>query len=72
VELRSHLICWAQPYHWFCWDWLGPLLIAMGLAGPTRINIPWDWLALAALLVPLGLGGPATIDCNWIGFSWNN
>jgi hypothetical protein len=72
VELRSHLICWAQPYYWFCWDWLGPLLIAMGLASPSCIigafgtgwaSYYWlqlDWLLLEQL-ISNDIGGPSCI-----------
>jgi hypothetical protein len=72
-ELISNGIGWAQLNYWFPLDWMGlQLLIAMGLGGPTSINIQWDWVGPAVLLVSFGLGGPATINYNQIGWACQN
>jgi hypothetical protein len=49
-----------------------PLLIPMGLGGPSRINMHCDWAGPAVLLVAIGLGGPTTINTNGIGWAGQN
>jgi hypothetical protein len=55
-------------------DWAGPqLLISMGLGGPTKINIQWDWVGPAVLLVSFWIGWTHkkdVISSVWAIFSW--
>jgi hypothetical protein len=33
----------------------------MGLGGPSKINMHWDWVGLPVLLVAFGLVGPLLV-----------